>query len=78
MGIQEFTFSAGDSLLITANVPTFSKITRASLAALYYSLVLDFAPAGIADLAVEMKAVLVETDTCAPLSMTWKPATISH
>jgi AraC-like DNA-binding protein len=57
MGNRAFTFSAGDSLLITADVPTLSQITRASIAAPYFSLVLDLDPTVIADLAVEMKAV---------------------
>src|SRR5687767_1092097 len=39
MGTQGFAFSAGDSLLITADVPTVSQITRASIAAPYLSLV---------------------------------------
>ncbi|MER9758311.1 AraC family transcriptional regulator [Mesorhizobium sp. M0166] len=59
MGTQSFAFSAGDSLLITADVPTVSKITCASLAAPYLSLVLELDPAVIADLAVEMKVALV-------------------
>jgi AraC-type transcriptional regulator N-terminus len=57
MGNRAFTFRAGDSLLITADVPTVSRITRASIAVPYFSLVLDLDPAVIADLAVEMKAV---------------------
>ena len=57
MGADEFSFTAGDSLLITADVPTVSKITRASLAEPYYSLVLELDPAIIADLVVEMKVV---------------------
>jgi AraC-like DNA-binding protein len=57
MGSRAFTFRAGDSLLITADVPTVSRITRASIAVPYFSLVLDLDPAVIADLAVEMKAV---------------------
>ena len=57
MGTRAFTFSAGDSLLITADVPTVSRIARASIAVPYFSLVLDLDPAVIADLAVEMKAV---------------------
>jgi AraC-like DNA-binding protein len=63
MGTREFVFSAGDSLLITADVPTVSKITRASVAAPYLSLVLELAPAVILDLAVEINAVLVADDT---------------
>ena len=55
MGPQTFSFGAGDSLLITADVPTVSQITRASAAAPYLSLVLELDPATIADLAVEMK-----------------------
>jgi AraC-like DNA-binding protein len=57
MGNRAFTFSAGDSLLITADVPTVSQVTRASIAAPYFSLVLDLDPVVIAELAVEMKAV---------------------
>ena len=41
MGAASFDFSAGDSLLITADVPIASQITRASLAAPYLSLVLE-------------------------------------
>lgn len=59
MGPQDFAFAAGDSLLITADVPIVSQITRASAAAPYYSLVLELDLAVIAELAVEMKAVLV-------------------
>jgi AraC-like DNA-binding protein len=59
MGNRAFTFRAGDSLLITADVPTVSRITRASITLPYFSLVLDLDPAVIADLAVEMKAVPV-------------------
>jgi AraC-like DNA-binding protein len=63
MGTQQFAFSAGASLLITADVPTMSKITQATVASPYYSLVLDLDPAVIADLSVEMKAVLVADHT---------------
>ena len=59
MGKKAFTFSTGDSLLISADVPTASQITKASVAAPYFSLVLDLDPAVIADLVVEMKAVPV-------------------
>lgn len=59
MGPRAFAFAAGDSLLITADVPTVSQITRASVAAPYVSLVLELDPAVIADLAAQMKAVLV-------------------
>ncbi|CAO4139700.1 HTH-type transcriptional activator RhaS [Methylorubrum thiocyanatum] len=54
MGMRDFAFGAGDSLLITADVPTVSQITRASAAAPYLSLVLELDPAVIADLAAQM------------------------
>jgi AraC-like DNA-binding protein len=56
MGSQSFTFRAGDSLLITADVPTVSQVTQASIAAPYYSLVMDLDPAVIAALVAEMAA----------------------
>ena len=59
MGTQAFAFGAGDSLLITADVPTASRITRASVAAPYLSLVLELDPALVADLAAQMRAVPV-------------------
>ncbi|HEX7814996.1 AraC family transcriptional regulator [Dyella sp.] len=55
MGKETFDFSAGDSLLITADVPTVSQITRASAGEPYFSLVLDLDQIAIADLAAEMK-----------------------
>ncbi len=51
LGTRTFSFEAGDSLLITADVPTVSQITRASDEAPYLSLVLDLDPAVIAELA---------------------------
>lgn len=54
MGSQSFDFGAGDSMLIAADVPTVSQITRADAKAPYYSLVFDLAPAVIDELAVEM------------------------
>ena len=65
MGTEAFDFAAGASLLITADVPTVSQITRASIAAPYYSLVLELDPAVIADLTGHMKAV--QTSTLAPV-----------
>ncbi|PWR21023.1 AraC family transcriptional regulator [Zavarzinia compransoris] len=59
MGAESFAFAAGDSLLITADVPTVSQITRASPVAPYYSLVLALDPALIVDLATEMGAARV-------------------
>lgn len=52
---RTFDFAAGDALLITADVPTLSQVTRASAAAPYLSFVLDLDLAAIAQLALEMK-----------------------
>jgi len=54
MGSQSFAFSAGESLLITADVPTVNQITRASVLAPYLSLVLALDLAVIADLVQQM------------------------
>lgn len=54
MGAQTFAFGAGDSLLITADVPTTSQITQASAIEPYMSLVLHLDPVVIAELCVEM------------------------
>ncbi|TXN40180.1 AraC family transcriptional regulator [Methylobacterium sp. WL30] len=54
MGTRDIAFGAGDSLLITADVPTVSQITRASGAAPYLSLVLELDPAVIAALTTQM------------------------
>ncbi|GGC45056.1 AraC family transcriptional regulator [Chelatococcus reniformis] len=62
MGVRALAFSAGDSLLITADVPTASQIIRASIAAPYYSLVLELDLAIIAELTVEMRAERVIDD----------------
>lgn len=56
MGARTFTFSAGDSLLITADVPTVSQIIDASPEAPYISLVIDLDPALLTELMEEMKA----------------------
>ncbi len=70
MGTQSFTFRAGDSLLITADVPTVSQIVEASLAAPYYSLVMDLDPAVIAGLTTEMAAVEQADDAPVKIEMT--------
>ncbi len=57
MGSQSFTFNAGDSLLIMADVPTVSQITQASAAAPYCALALDLSPEVIADLMTEIAVV---------------------
>jgi len=56
MGAQAFAFSAGDSLVVTADVATMSQITRASVAAPYCSLVLELDLAVIEDLTTQMGA----------------------
>ena len=56
IGTQACAIGAGDSMLVTADVPTVSQITRASLAAPYYALVLELDPAILTELAVEMRA----------------------
>lgn len=56
MGANSLTFHAGNSLLITADVPTVSQILQATPEAPYLSLVLDLNPAVIAELCVEMQA----------------------
>jgi AraC-like DNA-binding protein len=57
MGSETFDFGAGDSLLIAADVPTVSQITRANAGVPYYSLVFELDSAVIEPLAVEMRVV---------------------
>ncbi|MBU1332990.1 MAG: AraC family transcriptional regulator [Gammaproteobacteria bacterium] len=57
MGTDIFTFGAGDSLLITADVPTVSQIIEASDEAPYISLVIDLDPALLTELMEEMNAI---------------------
>ena len=54
MGRHTFDFGAGDSLLITTDVPTVSQVTGASRVLPYYSLVLELNPSVIAELASEV------------------------
>ena len=54
MGTEAFALGPGDSMVISADVPTVSQVTRASTAAPYLSLVLLLDPVRIADLAAEM------------------------
>lgn len=54
MGSSTFDFGAGESLLITADVPTVSQITQASGGKPYLSLVIDLDRAVIEGLVVEM------------------------
>lgn len=60
LGTQEFAFAAGDSLLITADVPTVSQITEASAKAPYLSLVQELEASIIAELVEQMDAVPVD------------------
>lgn len=62
-GNRGVDFQAGDSLLITADVPTVSQITRASLAEPYLALVLELDPAIIAELASQMTPDAPEEDS---------------
>jgi AraC-like DNA-binding protein len=55
MGSDVFDFGAGDCLVITADVPTISQVTAASVGKPYYSLVLELDQAVLTDLSVEMK-----------------------
>jgi AraC-like DNA-binding protein len=59
-GGQSFEFGAGDSMVISADVPTVSQITRADLNKPYYSLALDLDPAIVEALTVEMGVVRAE------------------
>lgn len=54
MGTRDFNLGAGDSLLITADVPIVSHITKATHASPYVSLVLELDLAVIAELVREM------------------------
>ena len=58
-GASAFTFGAGDTLLIAADVPTVSQITRASAAEPYLSVVLEIDPGVITDLVAETGPALV-------------------
>lgn len=60
MGSQTLTFRAGDSMLLTADAPTVSDITRASGGAPYLALALDLDAAVIAALCAEMQAAAVD------------------
>lgn len=57
MGRETFEFGAGQSLLITADVPTVSQITRANMSKPYISLVIELDLALIENLVVEIGAV---------------------
>lgn len=57
MGRSTFDFGAGESLLVTADVPTVSQITQASAGKPYISLVIDLDLSVIEGLVVEMGPV---------------------
>lgn len=56
MGSRSFDFGAGDSLVITADVPTISQIVTANLSRPYFSLVMDLDAAVIQGLAADSSA----------------------
>lgn len=56
MGRDSFDFGAGQSLLITADVPTVSQITRANISEPYISLVVELDLALIESLVVDIGA----------------------
>ncbi|RWO07806.1 MAG: AraC family transcriptional regulator [Mesorhizobium sp.] len=57
IGAETLEFGPGESLLISADVPTVSQITQATLGAPYYSLMLELDPVLMRELAVEIAAV---------------------
>lgn len=61
MGSRTFDFGAGDSLIITADVPTVSQITMADANSPYFSLVLDLDQGLIEGLVAESHVVAVNT-----------------
>jgi AraC-like DNA-binding protein len=60
-GAHSIDFHAGDSLLVTADVPTISQVTRATLVEPYLALVLELDPAVIAALATRMGEEMEDT-----------------
>lgn len=76
MGSRTFDFGAGDSLLITADVPTISQITRASAGDPYYSLVFDLDPTVIQELALAME--IAREEMGAPVRVEPTEAEVAH
>ena len=62
MGDRTFEFGAGESLLVTTDVPTVSQITNASRLLPYYSLVLELDAAIIGDLAGQISPAPLQRD----------------
>ncbi len=56
MGHDVFDFGAGDSLIISADVPTVSQITEASVGDPYCSVVMELDKVVLAELAVDIRA----------------------
>ncbi|PZX47038.1 AraC family transcriptional regulator [Cereibacter changlensis] len=56
-----FEYSPGEAMVIAADTPTVSQVTRASLAAPYYALVLELDPAILRDLSAAAPARPAET-----------------
>lgn len=70
MGSRALDFGAGESLLITADVPTVSQITRASAGVPYISLVFDLDPTVIQQLVVEMGSAPFATSETVQVAVT--------
>jgi AraC-like DNA-binding protein len=60
MGREAFDFGAGDAMVIAADVPTVSQITKADARAPYYSLVVELVPTVIEALTLEMDIAQAE------------------
>jgi AraC-like DNA-binding protein len=75
LGASTLSFSAGESLLIAADVPTVSQIIEASAAQPYLSLVLELDPALIADLSAQMGTP--QTERGAPVRVTSTDAEVA-
>ncbi|WPB58569.1 AraC family transcriptional regulator [Xylophilus sp. GOD-11R] len=61
VGTRTHRLQSGDSLLITADVPTVSRITDATEAAPYVSIVMDLDLSVVSELALQMEPVLPGT-----------------
>ena len=75
VGAQSFNFKAGHSLLITADVPMVSQISRATVAEPYLSLILDLDLSIISELVIEMKAAPPSTGAAVHRDQTDKEVT---
>jgi len=70
MGNRTLAFDAGDSMLVTGDVPTVSQISKASQIAPYLSFVLYLDPALVTELSVEMRAAPLDGDAPVQLQPT--------